>query len=413
MRENALWRRIGFGVVICAFAAAILILLPWSDHVRQESWETRYNTYDFTPVTKEQAMEMLLEATRITLTETPEISAERAYQNFKLVNLFAEGGPFADLREVSSVNMAVRQLGELNVSRIDQQDNRLKIRDAVGVRREADLEFRAIDRPQETIWHWEVLGEHASRMLPFSFMFVLIGLVGLLRLWGFAKLVNVAGCTLSFLFSVAGGAIAQTVKKAEGKKGEKTSQTLQIDARASLFVTEGPPNPNFFLRLTNVTPKGLVESISTWNPHNGNWSTEVGGGIWIPNTGTTQIMAGGSVSDDKAGGTRVSVGTQIYRPNKWGFLAIPILRYERSINGPPQHTFAALANPNIRIGLGRFTVAPDVGVRKTQGRPWSWSVGAALRFSPGGGGPQFETGVMGNRSGSMWMRPRMLATVPH
>ena len=412
MRVDSTLRCVGYIVVTIAFVAAVAILLPWDGSVRRNAWETKHNTFDFQPMDKVQAMSEIRLAMDRTLSEIPNATADTVYQNFKLLVLLREG-PHEELKKDHAIAAAVHQLGQLNIQNLDSQDDRLKIRDEVSKRREADAQFIALDHPQETIWHWDVLNEHVFRMVPFSLVFVVIGFVGLFHLWGFAKLVRVVGCTLSFLFSVAGGAVAQTVKKAEGKKGKQESEhTLQIDARTSLLVSEGPPNPNLFLRVTETRPKGLVESISSWSPRSRNWSTEVAGGWWVPKTGKSQVLAMAVVADDKSGSARFGLGTQIYRRGKLGFFALPVLRWERSIHGPPAHSFTIVANPNIRVGFARWTVAPDVSLKKVQGRPWSWTIGAGLRFYPGGK-RQYETGILGNSGGIVWVRPRLITSLVH
>ncbi len=408
------FERIGYVIVVALFMAAVAVLLPWNSQVRQEAWETVYHKYDFPVVTKQEALAKIRAASDQTMAQLPDIDADTAYENFKLVNTFGalnRQKRYEELRNDPAVSSAVHSLAQLNVNTIDSlQQNRLRVRDEVGRRRAVDPLFLALDKPEESVWHWDVLIDNASSHLMATLAFIGLAFIGLLQLWGWAKLVNVTVSTVSLALSLSGNAFAQ-VKKAEvEKKKQKTENMLQIDAMASFYGSEGPPNPNLFLRVTNYTRKTGVESISVYNPRSHNWYTEVAGGWWIPGFGKTQVLGMGVVSGTRNAHSTAGLGIQVYRGGKFGLLAIPELRWERNINGPPRNAFAFIANPNIKMGLSKWSIAPQLSLRRTQTRPWSWTIGAALRLTVDKGRHQYEQGTLTNNLGWLWQRSRAIST---
>ncbi|MBX4205112.1 MAG: hypothetical protein KW788_02915 [Candidatus Doudnabacteria bacterium] len=381
-------RTLGYIVVVLCFVSSAAVLLPWKQSVWGRALETVSHTYDFPALDKAQAMAMIAEASQRTLAELPNLSMETVYNNFMLVNKFRGSGlftPYPGLANDPAISAGVWQLGRMNVNALDAMPDRLKIRAAVEQRRKTDPEFLAIDKPTETVWHWDALTAYAADMLPFSTLFALAGLIGLLRLWGLAKFVNVAGCTLSFLLSVTGGAIAQTVKKAEGDKKKKTEHLLQLDLRDSSFLTAGsPPDPNLQFRVSLYEKRWFVETVNTTTPRQKKFYSEVGGGVFLKKTSKTWLLADAFKSENQNNDRSLILGSQFYRfwPRiTWAF---PVLRYEHGITGPPTNTFAVVANPLLRfVRKGRFGLAPDVNLRKTLGKPRTWTAGLGFKLLPG------------------------------
>jgi len=99
----------------------------------------------------------------------------------------------------------------------------------------------------------------------------------------------------------------------------------------------------------------------------------------------------------------VLAGVQYFRFGPKAVWAFPVMRYERS---PTSRAFAFATNPFFRL-TARTGIAPDILVRKTFGRPWKWTAGAALRIFPGKEKKNgIEAGVFRNSQGFWMLRTR-------
>jgi len=397
---------VGYAVVVAAFTAAIAVLIPWNARTWTEARTVKVFTYGHPKWTSASTTREVGERILQLVHMKGNIDVATVHRNLIFVNETMDNEVLDEDTQVQ-----VRELARMNMGTFMAHPEYRRMTWELDSLQKSDPAWRTLREPTETTWHWNVLREHAGKMFPFCLAFCLVGLAGLMKLWGLAKLVYVCGCTISFLLSVAGGAVAQTVKKAASdKQKDKAGQTLQIDARVSLYTSEGPPNPGLFVRVTNSRRKGLVETVSTFNPRNRSWSSDIVAGLWVPGTGKTKVLADVLWTDANGAGARIGAGVQIFRSGRFGFFALPVLRWERKVHGPPAHSFAVGPNPNIKIGQSRWSIAPDVGFRKTQGRPWAWSAGFGIRFAPRGSRFQIEEGLLTNQAGFTQIRSRLIST---
>ncbi len=395
-------RKIGYVVVLALFVSSVAVLFPLTKEGWQATRSVKVYKYEHPTYTREKALKEI-EARMVHLvTHRDSLTTQTVHQNLIFVNELLDGSYDEKVKtsshELARLNWETHaklvSAGKLDQAELSQLQN-------------ADPAWRSLRNPAEATIHWNILSEHAGKMIPFSFLFGILGFAGLVELWGFSKVLRVAYFTLTFLFSVSGGAIAQTIKKVDGKKKE-TSRTFQMDARVAVYVSEGPPTPGLFLRMTNSGKKGLVENVSTWNPQSKAWSTDAVGGLWVPGTGKTRVLGAGYLTDAKGARARIGLGLQIFRGGKRGLFALPVLRWERQLHGPPNHSFAIAPNPNIKLGASRWSIAPDLFARKVQGKPWAWQVGAGLRRTFGK--HQLEVGWLRNQAGISQFRTRLIST---
>lgn len=194
------------------------------------------------------------------------------------------------------------------------------------------------------------------------------------RLVSWMSYATVASISVFF----GGTASAQNLKKDEKKKN--AGYSLQLDSRV-ITPVEGPP-PSLFNRTTLNAQKWLVESISTTTPKTSAWYNETGIGVKVVRTPKTTISAIGIVSSDSKGIQKIMFGAQYFRASPIGVIAIPVARTEKTIGGPT--SVAVATNPFLRFGRegvrSRFALSPDVFVRKTFGKPWTWTAGLGLDF---------------------------------
>ncbi|OGN02066.1 MAG: hypothetical protein A2657_01860 [Candidatus Yanofskybacteria bacterium RIFCSPHIGHO2_01_FULL_44_110b] len=401
-------RAFGYAVVVATFTAAIAVLIPWNARTWTEARTVKIFTYGHPRWTDETARKEASSRIVQLVNMTGNIDIATVHRNLIFVNEIIGNASIGAAQE------PVRRLAKMNMDAYLSHPEYRRMMWELDSLQKSDPAWRTLREPTETTWHWNVLREHAGKMFPFCLAFCLVGLAGLMKLWGLAKLVYVCGCTISFLLSVAGGAVAQTVKKAASdKQKDKAGQTLQIDARVSLYTSEGPPNPGLFVRVTNSRRKGLVETVSTFNPRNRSWSSDIVAGLWVPGTGKTKVLADVLWTDASGAGARIGAGVQIFRSGRFGFFALPVLRWERKVHGPPIHSFAIGPNPNIKIGSTRWSIAPDVGARRTQGKPWTWYAGVGIRYTPDKGKTQVELGGLTNNAGWTFVRPRFIRTMAY
>lgn len=402
-----MFRKFGYAVVAICFASALLVLFPFTSEKWSEVRTVKTFEYDHPKYTKEEALKSIQERMEYLVRHRSDLDVKTAHDNLVFVNQLDTFGPHD---EDVAVNRS--DLARMNMETYQWMVSKGKIPSrAIEALRNNDPAWRSMRQPTEETIHWNVLRDHVAKMIPFSAAFAIVGLIGLIELWGLSKVMRVAWLTLSFLLSVSGGAVAQTVKKMTGKKEGGSTQTLQIDARVSIYAAEGPPNPGIFLRVTNSGGKGVVENISIWNPRTKAWTTDIVGGLWLPGTGRTRVLAAGYFTEASGANARTGAGIQIFRAGSQGLLAIPVLRWERQIHGPPLHSFVVAPNPNIKFGRSRWSIAPDIMARKTQGRPWLWQVGAGVRFTTGR--HQVEEGWLVNQAGVAQLRTRLISTFAH
>ncbi|GEM_PF-5747202 len=401
-------RFIGYSVVITAFTVALTVLIPWDKATWDQAVTTRVFEFQHPQRSKTEAMDLIIARMDYINRHFRDLDIKTVHANLIIVNEIMEYGPHDE-----EVQQAVRDLARMNMNAHERQENFKQRSTELYSLQENDPAWRSMRDNTDRTWYWNVLCEYAGQKAPFSLVFMIIGFLGLMKLWGLAKFVYVAGCTLSFLLSVTGGAIAQTVKKVASGKKEKVSQTLQVDARISLYTSEGPPTPGLFLRVTNSRSKILFENVSAFNPKTKAWSSDIIAGFWIPKTGKIKVLASGLYTDASKTAARIGAGIQIFRSGKIGTLAIPVLRWERKVHGPPEHSFVVGLNPNMKIGSTRWSVAPDVGARRTQSKPWSWYAGIGLRFTPDKGKHQFEGAPLTNSAGIYQTRLRFIKTMAY
>ncbi len=399
-------RNFGYGVVVAAFLAAIAVLIPWNRAIWVQAVTTHIYTFDHPKWTPDAALKSAAERVNFLMQSRDKFTARMALDNLTFLN---------ETRRIASQNEAVGRtmdnLARINIAEVDSNARVPRLRYEMGELQKNDPAWRSMMDPTEETWHWDILREHAGQMMPFSMLFVLVGIAGLIKLWGLPKFLEVVVCSISLLLSTAGGVVAQTVKKIQKK--ENTSQTLQMDARLSIFTSEGPPSPGLFLRTTNSSKRGLFQNVSTFNPRTRGWSSDIEAGLWVPKTSKLKVLAEVLYTDATKSAARLGAGIQIFRSGKRGLFAIPVLRWEHQVHGPPIHSFTAVTNPNIRLGSSRWSLAPDVGARRLQGKPWAWTVGIGLRFTPGKGKHQFETAPFTNSAGLDWNRFRFIKTMAY
>jgi len=220
----------------------------------------------------------------------------------------------------------------------------------------------------------------------------------LVRLVGYAT----AGCVSLFC---GGNAMAQTFKKSNDKKSSG-GYTLQLDSRIGASI-EGPP-PYLQQRQTLNSRKWVAEAVTIFTPKTRSWYNEVGGGRRFVK-GSTAFNLVGFISNDSSGTRKVIVGGQYFRSSPVVTVAVPVIRFEKTIGGPT--AVAVAANPIIRFGRSglrsRLAISPDVLVRKTIGRSLSWVVGAGFAVFPRAGkGDRIEGAVLRNSAGQWQLRGR-------
>ena len=282
-----------------------------------------------------------------------------------------------------------------------------------------DAELQALFdfRPTTTTYHWDVIGENFRIKLPFSFVFALMFFVAMIKArrlnlavelmnplflilatatfpvsWlvypykdpdqQISKVINAIGMAFSLLISFSGVATAQTKKSEGGKK--KAEHQLQIDLRNSSYIGDGPPDPNFQVRVSFYEEKWMLETVNGATPREGKFYSEVGGGAFLKRTPKTWLLAVGYSSQNQKNERSVIAGGEFFRFGPRVTWAFPVIRYEHGIAGPPSRTFAFVANPLFRFKAGsRFGIAPDVSLRKLLGKPLVWNAGAGIKWSLG------------------------------
>ncbi|MEK9158258.1 MAG: hypothetical protein AAB638_03725 [Patescibacteria group bacterium] len=176
-----------------------------------------------------------------------------------------------------------------------------------------------------------------------------------------------------------GTASAQSVKKEENKKS--SGYSLQLDTRV-IDPVEGPPI--LFSRATLNTTKWFFESITTMTPKTGAWSNEVGLGSKLIRGPRTTLVLMGIVSNDSTGTRKEMLGVQFFRPSPICSIMIPVVRVEKAEGGPIG--FAFVANPFCKLGKegvrSRVALVPDQQVRKTLGKPITWTSGLGVGVFP-------------------------------
>ena len=177
-----------------------------------------------------------------------------------------------------------------------------------------------------------------------------------------------------------GSASAQTIKKDDKKKDYRYA--LQLDNRVVAPI-EGPP-PSLFNRTTLNAKHWLAESITTLTPETRSWYNETGFGVKLIKTNRTTISGRGIVSQDSNGTNKIMAGVQYFRSGPIQFMAVPVARIEKTINGPT--ALAVVANPIYKLGRkgirSRLALSPDVLVRKTFDKPLSWTAGLGFDVFP-------------------------------
>ena len=210
---------------------------------------------------------------------------------------------------------------------------------------------------------------------------------------------------LPFRFFFGGVASAQTVKKDEKKKN--SAYTLQLDSRVIVPV-EGPPL-SLFNRTTLNAKSWLVESISTATPEIKSWYNETGFGVKVVRTPNTTINLLGIVSADSAGTHKVMAGMQYFRSGPLATIAVPVIRLEKTLGGPL--AFAVALNPLFRLGRqgtrNRLALSPDGNIRKTAGKPLSWTAGLGFDvFHRKGKGDRIEAALLRTSTRKWQLRGR-------
>ena len=403
------FRRFGYLVVLFCFVSSALVLLPNTKEGWRAARSVEVFEYDHPRYSKEAALKSIEERTINIVKARDSLTIEAVHDNLIFVNQLIEFGPHGEEVDTGRGNLA-----RVNMDTFESlRAKGVLSRHDLGRLQETDPAWRSMRRPTEATIHWGVLRERAATMAPFSVLFILMGFAGLIQLWGLSKMLRVAWFATSFLLSVSGGAFAQTVKKAAGKKKDQTSRTLQVDARVAIYTSEGPPTPGLFLRTTRSGERVLVENVSTFNPRTKNWTTDVVGGGWIyrtEKTDKTRVLLAAYFTEAKGVNARVGAGLQIFRSGKLGLFALPVLRWERQLHGPPMHSFTVGPNPNVKLGSSGWSIAPDLFARKAQGKPWAWQIGIGLRRSFGKGKYQLEEGWLRNQVGVSQLRTRLIST---
>jgi hypothetical protein len=401
-------RKIGYVIVLACFASSLLALIP----LNKEGWSTmrtvKVHKHTHPPYTREQVLKSV-EERLVTLAKThASLDVRTVHDNLIFVNQVRDFGP----KEDHETDNAVTLLARTNMDMFEAKLAEKKLtREQLYNLQQSDPAWQALRKVDETTYHWDKIGEYAGKRLPFAGLLAFIGFMGLVELWGLSKVMRVAYFSLSFLLSASGGAIAQTVKKManEGKGKTEVTRTMQADARVTLYEAGGPPTPGLFLRLTHSGKRTVFESVSTMNARTRAWSTDLLIGGWVPGTSKTKVLAGGYVAEAQGTNARIGAGLQVFRAGKRGLFALPVFRWERQLHGPPNHSFMAVLNPNIKL-KGRWSVAPEALLRKVQGKPWAWQIGAGLRLSLSKGKFQAEQGWFSNQSGVGQLRNRFIST---
>lgn len=250
---------------------------------------------------------------------------------------------------------------------------------------------------------------HRLKMVfyPVGIIWVLLGVEwedyreGARRAIGWLSYATAASVSVFF----GGIASAQTVKKDEKKKS--SAYALQLDSRVVVPI-EGPL-PSLFNRTTLNAKSWLIESISTATPEIKNWYNETGFGVKVVRTPNTTINLMGIVSADSAGTHKVMAGMQYFRSGPLATIAIPVIRFEKTLGGPLAFTVAT--NPLFRFGRerirNRLALSPDGNVRKIAGKPLSWTAGLGLDVFPRKGkGDRIEVALLRNSTRQWQLRGR-------
>lgn len=189
-----------------------------------------------------------------------------------------------------------------------------------------------------------------------------------------ARAVNFAATTLSFLMSMSGAAVAQTVKGDAKKKSGGGDWSLQVDSRVSVPLVGWDPDlsePTINIRGTLGHGKKVFETITIGNPGDFVYN-ETGVGIGIGKG----AYAFGLVTNATGSKTGWAAGIQYYRNFKGWFLGLPVFRVE---NG---RTFFAIVNPDFRL-TKRVRLAVDGSFRASEGNRPSWGLGVGIRYTFG------------------------------
>ncbi|MBX4190346.1 hypothetical protein KW791_03580, partial [Candidatus Parcubacteria bacterium] len=129
------------------------------------------------------------------------------------------------------------------------------------------------------------------------------------------------------------GGVASAQTKKESKK-KVTGYTLQLDTRV-IDPIEGPPSPlTLFNRTTLNSKRWLVESISTQIPEKRTWAHESGFGLKLVHNPRTTVSAMGIVAVDSSGKHKIVGGVQYFRFAPTYTIAVPVIRVEKTLNGP-------------------------------------------------------------------------------
>ena len=181
---------------------------------------------------------------------------------------------------------------------------------------------------------------------------------------------------------------------------------LQMDLRNSSFLGNGPPDPNFQVRVSLYEKAWMLETVSSTTPREGKFYSEVGGGMFLKRTPKTWLLAVGYTSQNHKNERLLIAGGEFFHFGPRFSWAFPVIRYEHGISGPPSKTFALVANPLFRFKAGgRFGIAPDVSLRKTLNKSLAWNAGTGVKWFPAKR-HSVEAGVFWNSQGFWSLRAR-------
>lgn len=224
---------------------------------------------------------------------------------------------------------------------------------------------------------------------------------------GMRRIVNwlsyATAASVSIFFG--GVASAQTVKKDEKKKN--SAYMLQLDSR--IVAPIGGVPPLLFNRSTFNAKSWLVESISTATPETKSWYNEIGIGAKVVRTSQTTVNLVAIKSTDSSDIHKVMVGAQYFRSGPLAIIAVPVIRFEKTLDGPLAFTVAP--NPIFRLGRkgvrNRLALSPDGVIRKTFGKALTWTAGLGFDVFPRKGkGDRIEAAVLRTSVGQWQLRAR-------
>ena len=171
---------------------------------------------------------------------------------------------------------------------------------------------------------------------------------------------------------------------------------------------EGPP-ASLFNRTTLNAKNWLIESISPATPEAKSWYHETGVGGKIVRAPRTTINLMVIESVDSAGAHKVMVGAQYFRSGPLAFIAVPVIRFEKTLGGPL--AFAIASNPIFRLSRqgirNRLALSPDGLIRKTLGKPLAWTAGLGFDIFPRKGrGDRIEAALLRTSTQQWQLRGR-------